>query len=105
MPVRIVRSRRAAMRHAPRRAACGAVVARVAVCGAGGVCDRAVAACGDASCTDARGVWRRRGAGSCVWRSGDVLCVRAHIRLLPRHDFLCPGQEGVPLAWNCYSVQ
>jgi len=42
--------------HAPKRAACGTVVARVAAWGAvGGVCDRAVAACGDTVMY--RGVW------------------------------------------------
>ncbi len=39
--------------------------------------DRAVEACGDASCTEARGVWRRRGAGSCARRGRGCAIVRS----------------------------
>ena len=79
----IVRSRREAIRHAPIRAACGAVVSRVAVRGAVGRC-----ACSrdvwPASCTDTCGMWHRRIAGSCAGRGGGREGVRSR-RVAMRH--------------------
>ena len=53
----------------PRRATaeCG-----LRVCAWEAATDHAVAACGDTSCAEARGMWHRRITGSCVRRGGGV---------------------------------
>ena len=72
-----MRSRRMAMRHAPERVACGTVVARVAVRGVVERCaivrSRRVAM---RRAPSLRGLWHRRGVGSCAGRGGEV-CDRA----------------------------